>query len=230
MQPAANPYAPEGTPVEASNFRRHLLELPDRRLVHRLRIKLTRHPDNWAQNQPDGGSLVLATACIDGVITFYKPLLNRDNRVILFHEWAHLLKYSMRLASKLFNTAAILEEDGYFFRRYALTNHEENWAVHLGEVILAPKPEPFLEFCQEAPLRAMILALALTRALHAVPASKASPYHRDWLARCRYIREHCTRPAVAELKSLARGECCGSGRSCSNLARTIFGGLPALGF
>lgn len=229
MQPSAHPYAPEGIPVEPSTFRKMLLELPDRSLVQKLRVKLTRHPDDWVGNQPYRGGIVLAIARTTGEITFYKPEQHRDNRLVFFHEWSHLLKYVDHLASRLFNTAAILEEDGYFFRDYGRTNHEENWAVHMGEVILAPMSSRFLEFCEEAPLRALILGLALARALRAVPASRASPYHRDWLARCRYIRNYCKRPALGILRRIARGACCGRGRSCSRQAREILADLPALG-
>lgn len=65
---------------------------------------------------------------------------------LMNHEWAHTLEHSQPKLRQAFDFAMEFEKNAgkaVNFRDYASYNNKENWAVHIGEVILAKDPDAF---------------------------------------------------------------------------------------
>lgn len=79
------------------------------------------------------------------------------------HEWAHLLEAKTPRQRGLFEIASALESKGYYVSNYAKHNSSENWAEHSSSFL--GSNFSFLEFVQNAPLRAVTLSRAMGRAV-----------------------------------------------------------------
>ncbi len=86
---------------------------------------------------------------------------------------------------------------------YARSNYCENWAVHLGEEILAAEPGRMISMLEYAPLRASLLSRALRDSLKELEHCDkvTSLYSRQFLARTNFI-EQCGKPLA--IKSIEK--------------------------
>jgi hypothetical protein len=178
------------TAVLPENILQHVKDLPDGgKLIKQIIISDKPNPsDAWHTQEyclkktgkANEEFRSLATAdSHKGGITFHPDILHRKNDVlkhILNHEWSHLLEAFSKVRSS-FDAAANLEnarrergEKGAFIGSYAEYNNNENWAVHIGEVLLGSGQQAtdrFIGFVQlakesgDSKLKVLIMAKAL---------------------------------------------------------------------
>ncbi|HEY9787516.1 MAG TPA: hypothetical protein V6D17_19160 [Candidatus Obscuribacterales bacterium] len=182
-----------------------LSELPNRSLVKKLILLDERYYGDAGPNKMKDHGPAAATADSDGVITFYeavnsdlhKTALSGKLREYMQHEWAHLVLHKLKAHGKLFNHAADLErKDNWYARTYAkkqypdqpeLKDHE-NFAVHLGENLIAPDGDSFLMTAQKAPIRTAVMARMWLESM--IPQTKETIAHpSDYMARINRIPE-----------------------------------------
>ena len=167
------------------DFVQDIKALPDPSLVKQL-ILLDEpfYMNAYRQSKvdPDGVTPgpAAASARNDGVITFYEQINTRDKGAttggtlseFLAHEWSHLVKYNFPEHSALFNQAAEIET-GFYVREYAKRQypdhpdlqHHENWAVHMGEELMATDADRFFITAHNAPIRTTFMAKAWLESL-----------------------------------------------------------------
>lgn len=183
------------------DFIQAVKELPDPGLLKELVLldepyyKDAYNPDKAGLTSTSSRSA--AHASRDGVITFFEQNNGRAKGAtsggslneFLMHEWSHLLKFKLKEHSALFNETAELENDWYV-REYAKRQykdtpdlqHHENFAVHMGEELLAPDADRFFITAHNAPLRTTMMAKALLEAM--IPRTKEMVVHpADFLGR-----------------------------------------------
>jgi hypothetical protein len=83
----------------------------------------------------------------------------------LRHEWSHLAERQNKSLSSAFKVAHTLERKGFFAHESAIDNPSEDWAVHLGENLMDPDADKFLETIERAPLRSLVLLQSLKEQL-----------------------------------------------------------------
>ncbi|GEM_PF-1261304 len=189
------------------DFIPHLDGLPNSRLVKRINILNQDDPDTpWLrQKKKDPFWSTAANASPEMVLNFFRQSRFHDGlRENLNHEWAHLLHFHLPEQMRAFDLAALqeraLEPEGFNARSYALTNNNENWAVHLGEEILAYDGNRFLKTAASAPLRSAVLARALKLSLADRMQPQISLYRTQFLNRADFIERNVTAPAAAKLE------------------------------
>ncbi len=205
------------------DFVQAVKELPDPSLLKEL--VLLDEPYYRDSYDPEIGGLAktssrsAANASREGVITFFEQTNGRPMGAttggslneFLMHEWAHLLKFKLKEHSALFNETAELETDWYA-REYAkrqyksdpTLQHHENFAVHMGEELLAPDADRFFIAAHNAPLRTTLMAKALLESM--IPQSKEIVVHpSDFLKRVERIPQYMENRDmyVARLKYVA---------------------------
>lgn len=205
------------------DFIQAVKELPDPGLLKEL--VLLDEPYYKDAYSPDKAGLTntssrsAANASRDGVITFFEQNNGRAKGAtsggslneFLMHEWSHLLKFKLKEHGVLFNETAELENDWYV-REYAKRQykdspelqHHENFAVHMGEELLAPDADRFFITAHNAPLRTTMMAKALLEAL--IPRTKEMVVHpADFLERIDRIPQNVQNRDmhVARLKYVA---------------------------
>lgn len=135
-----------------------------------------------------------ATASPDGVLTLFKR--DRDNflTVDLRHEVAHLLLPSDASdpLARAWDHAVELDPNGTMQRPYARYNSKENWAIHLGEIVLGPDSSQARAFATNNPIRSMVFAKALRETLSQVPER-----HRQFVLH-RIATLECELPAAKQ--------------------------------
>lgn len=176
--------------------------LPIPGLVKRVELWSDRASPQDPQLSRDKGYkfVSVADAGREGVIRFFESAHSGERFSALitpFHEWSHLVKFSNHELSRLFDSAAKLEERGYYAREYGRTNNDENFAVHLGEEFLHPDPDSFYVIATNAPLRSAMFAEFLKDGLAQVAAEHRSPIHERVQERLRFVEESI-RPAARE--------------------------------
>jgi hypothetical protein len=186
-------------------------DLPNRRIVERVRLVNEQNPEDvWNKQQYGRDFSSYATCGSSGEINLfcvekgnrgalsgsYDTLLHKAIR----HEWAHIAKgrFELENESRMFDVAATVERDGYFSRPYARLNSRENWSVLLGEEMLHPDGDFFLVAAKGAPVRTAVLGKTLQRMLEVCPESEHSPYHESYSQRARFIEQEI-RPAALSL-------------------------------
>jgi hypothetical protein len=148
--------------------------LPQPSLVSRVILEdQQRASDLWYQATTGTDPGTAAVSSVSGEITVYPqlsdiPIADRTElssliRLLISHEWSHLLKWRLPRQSALFDQAARIERGGYMADGYAVRvdTNDENWAVNLGEGLLHPEQCRFLEVTEKAPVRCLALAQAL---------------------------------------------------------------------
>ena len=173
-----------------------LHELPNPSLVLDVVLRGSPNPqDVWHAQTYDKGFISAATAHDSGTISFYPSQQTYNLGRNLRHEWAHLLEAHCVGRSE-FNDAAIVERDGFYMGSYPRRNDRENWAVHFEE-LTDHDADRFLNFCNEAPVRAYAMCEGLREALG--EATIHSPYEKQLLARVDYFEQHVRPKAVDAL-------------------------------
>ncbi len=186
---------PEMRRALPEDFIQDIKALPDPSLVKEL-VLLDEpfYMNGYRQSKvnPDGvvPRPAAATAGRDGVITFYEQLNTRDKGAttggtlseFLNHEWSHLVKFNFPEHSVLFNQAAEIET-GFYVRDYAKRQypdhtdlqHHENWAVHMGEELMATDADRFFITAHNAPIRTTLMAKAWLESL--IPRTTETVVH-----------------------------------------------------
>ncbi len=188
-----------------------LSELPDGGVIFTKRVNLRYGEvsayDRWHQQSYDKTFKTAGYASREGEIDLFSTKRDSLERVrhLLFHEWAHLVKFALPAESNLFNLAAVLEEHGWAQRRYARKDTEENWAVHL-EKALRASGDHLLELEIEAPIRLAVFGRALKYTLEAVPEANRSPHHEQYQKRLKFITEEVVPEAIDRLWELQFSE------------------------
>lgn len=199
-------------------------ELPDPSLIKEIiLLDEPSHRDVYKRAKADelGNTSYSAGADADrnGIITFYEAYNSRKKgdttggtiNGYLAHEWSHLVKFKLKEHSALFNETAEIEKDWYV-REYARRQypdhpelqHHENFAVHLGDELMAADADRFFITAHNAPIRTTMLAKALLEAM--IPRTKETVVHpADFLERIDQIPANIPhRDAhVARLKYIA---------------------------
>lgn len=199
-------------------------ELPDPSLIKEIiLLDEPSHRDVFKRSQADelGNSSYSAGANADrnGIITFFEAYNSRKKgdttggtiNGYLAHEWSHLVKFKLKEHSALFNETAEIETDWYI-REYAKRQypdspelqHHENFAVHLGDELMAADADRFFITAHNAPVRTTMLAKALLEAM--IPQTKEVVVHpADFLKRIDQIPENMPNREshVARLKYIA---------------------------
>lgn len=189
------------------DFIPRLEELPNSKLVQRINILGHQDPYTaWLRMQKKDPSWTTAADARDnGIITFYEPTRFYNTlQSTLGHEWAHLLHNNRPEDLRIYGAAyryEALKKDAFNARTYALTNEKENWAVMLGEELLADDPNRFLQAAVRAPIRSAILARAIKWALNDAPQPEACTYRFQLQKRLELIEQRTTEPAVQKLEA-----------------------------
>lgn len=184
-----------------------LSELPDGGVIFTKRVNLRYGEvsayDRWHQQSYDKTFKTAGYASREGEIDLFSTKRDSLERVrhLLFHEWAHLVKFALPAESNLFNLATVLEEHGWAQRRYARKDTEENWAVHF-EKALRANGDHLLELEIEAPIRLAVFGRALKYTLEAVPEANRSPHHEQYQKRLKFITEEVVPEAIDRLWQL----------------------------
>lgn len=173
-----------------------LLEVPNNSIVKRA---------NVYEHLADGKTNILASAK-DQSMNFYRQKYDATLRETLNHEWSHIL-HNVRpeLLERYSNAVKIedaLNKEGWEnknARKYATENERENWAVHLGEELLALDASRMLKMCQYAPVRLAVLGEALHSALNEGSQAEVSKFRAQYQARADFIKEHVTPLALKSI-------------------------------
>lgn len=185
---------------------RHMDNVPDRSLLGDIHLQSRMGIAAYFDLKKTGRiSSVMAEVEPDTYkMWHYKPQLGQNSAENMQHEWAHLLKNKDSKASGAFDQAAQIEQGGWVKRGYAETNSEENWAVHMGELILAPAAsKPAFEFLVlMAPTRSAVMGTALAERLAATRPEDRSPNHELWLERVAHIKENAEPRALKNLEKV----------------------------
>lgn len=202
-EPMFNTLRPEHIPAL-------LAELPDGGALFVKRINLHYGEESilnrWLRQTYDSEFKAAGQANkFDSSIELFDGKRDRIDRAreIFVHEWAHLVKFSMPEVSRLFNLACVLEEHGFYQRRYALRNTDENWAVHFEKALRADSHE-LLELEMEAPIRLAIFGRTLRKVLDATPMEKRGVYHDRFELRAKFIEEEVLPEAIDQLIELQK--------------------------
>ncbi len=213
----SDPYANRMLPED---FIPLLEALPEPNLVKRLVLLDERNPqDRWYRQIYRENFESAASAGQNGQVTFYvkerdRPGAEWVGRGEMGHEWSHLLKSKLAAESQLFDLACQIESaerGGYFSRDYARAvlvahqPHEENWAVHLGERFLHADADIFASSVEQMPLRAVVMARAVSRSLAKVAESERSPYHGQYWERVSFVERNILPKAQQMLAETATG-------------------------
>jgi tetratricopeptide (TPR) repeat protein len=184
-----------------------LSELPDGGVIFAKRINLLYGEispyDRWHRQSYDREFKTAGQASRDGEIDLFSTKRDSLERIrhLLFHEWAHLVKFALPKESNLFNLATVLEEHGWAQRRYARKDTEENWAVHF-EKALRADGDHLLELEAAAPIRLAMFGRTLGQILEAVPEASRSPHHEQYQKRVKFITQEVMPEAIDRLWSL----------------------------
>lgn len=134
-----------------------------------------------------------AVASDDGVITLHNLETGTDLRDIMFHEDAHLMYTEVTKENPglddAWMIAARMENKGYFADYYAHRNPDENFAVHVGEVMEHQDFDRMIHFAKEAPLRAAVACKFLQQAHNSVPDGIQGKLHDDYGRRIDYLQQ-----------------------------------------
>jgi len=133
------------------------------------------------------GFMAAATVGSDGRVELYQPNASTNLYNVLFHEWSHTSKWQAPAYSRLFDLATVVDARGdnvdheatalarqqdpahpsvrsfavYYPDRHSTRSQDENYAVSLGEEMLAPDPTRLFTYVEKAPVRGVLLADAL---------------------------------------------------------------------
>lgn len=190
------------------DFVARLDELPNSTLVKRINIFDQNDPNTeWLRQEKNDPTWSTAASAEPGGITnFYKQSRYGDSlRENMAHEWAHLLHNNLPEALAAY-TAAVKLENGlspkeFNARTYALTNEKENWAVHLGEELMAYEAGRFLRTASYAPIRTAVLARALKWSLNDAPQSEVCRYRVQLENRVKFVEEHVNSSVANDLEN-----------------------------
>ncbi|RTL40120.1 MAG: HEAT repeat domain-containing protein [Candidatus Melainabacteria bacterium] len=171
-------------------------ELPTTNNIKRLTIWDSRSPyDNWfAQEHSTPNFKAAATATeSEGKMDFFQT--ERADRVhspfrgvvrgSIFHEHGHLVPPR----DNLYDTASLLEKEGFYPTAYSKMNNSERWAEDRSKAFLHPDVDKFLEFAQEAPVRSAVIAHELRQQLEAVPPEQQSVYAQQMWDRVKFTEQ-----------------------------------------
>ncbi|HEY9789080.1 MAG TPA: hypothetical protein V6D22_01690 [Candidatus Obscuribacterales bacterium] len=106
---------------------------------------------------------------------------------ILKHEWTHLVEDGNRSLFGLYNAARRI--DDFSARDYANKDTHEHWAVNFGEMFLDADSEMFLTLAHAAPIKTVILADVLSRAMKNVPRGQGTSDADVLNARLNYVNQ-----------------------------------------
>lgn len=134
------------------------LELPNRKLV--AEILITSHFDD---DRPVIEDFHHISSFEPGRIIFLYPPTNPQLlREHLYHEWAHVAHQDYDVESYYFGLSCMLERA---MDTGGPDDVDEIWALNLGGPVLGDNEREFLVFTKQAPIRAMVLGRALSKAL-----------------------------------------------------------------
>ena len=132
---------------------------------------------------------------------------------ILRHEWSHFAHYGNADYKDAFDSAAFIERQGFYMRKYATTNVYENQAVHFGEGLLHPKSRPFREVSDQAPLRGAVMGRRLGQILDNVPEAERGLYHELYSSRLKRLEGQTLKRASSILGYMAESKVTAATRS-----------------
>lgn len=180
-----------------------LARLPNPDLVRRVILRNEANPADVKHAIEAGDKSFQSAASGDkrGDINLYRYDLHPGMQRDINHEWAHLLKYAAPLHSQMFDLGAKVEEFGSHERGRALVNDHENWAVHLGEVILSGDKAKAMAFAEQAPLRALVMAGAIKESIRLAPTTEANA---ETLKLVEAILNQVREPAIRSLTATAQ--------------------------
>lgn len=181
-------------------------ELPTTNNIKRLTIWDTRSPyDNWFSQEhstPNFKAAATATES-EGKMDFFQT--DRADRAhspfreivrgSIFHEHGHLVPPR----DNMYETASLLEKDGFYPTAYSKMNNSERWAEDRSKAFLHPDVDKFLEFAQEAPIRSTVIARELRQQLEAVPPEQQSVYVQQMWDRVKFTEQQVLPYARQEL-------------------------------
>lgn len=129
--------------------------------------------------------------------------MNRDNLAeILPHEWAHALDNTQEHDGLMFRVAAKFDGDEFVTGKRARTDDREDFAVHMGEAMLAKDETKFLEFVEKSPMRAVALAMALKESITR-GGDNNSEFRKDLLRRIEFVEREAGPKVAAKLEGTA---------------------------
>ena len=205
--------------------------LPDNRFVEAVILLDEPNPaDAWHRQASGDPSFRSAASAANGLVTFFSPKLRHLLAEEFLHEVAHVFGERLEGEMGWFRIAANLEEGGYIHRDRAGLSLEENWAVHLGECVLGGRSESFQRFCGEAPLRAAVLGMVVSRLLENDQASASR--HVALASRGAYLNSALRSHALDSLRAIAKNleRDAGERNRAMRLLLALLRGEPLVGF
>jgi hypothetical protein len=186
-------------------------ELPNRSYVGEISLVDWLNPrDLWIRALRKSETFTSAASTTpDGQVLLYRFDISEFLRTTIFHEWNHVLeaRFYSEVASP-WDAATNMEWFVWVNRDYAKVSPEEHWAV-FGEAILQKDGSLFADVVNKlGPMRTMVWATALGKALDAVPAANRSCYHDIWVARVAYALKNAAGPATANAAVMLRRAQC----------------------